>query len=184
MNLPLSLKKLIFLFLIFFGIQLNPSDAQTPLEGATATSTIFIFIRHAEKAETKSGLSPKGIERASVKLPLFLKKLHLSPTLIYSSTVLRAQSTKSFFIKNFYTPNTLPQTINYNPSQWKTLIKPFQSIEHQTVLVIGHTDTTPALVNEEIKERKYSNLKENEFNHIWIIERQDSGKIIENHLSY
>ena len=39
----------------------------------------------------------------------------------------------------------------------------------KTIIIAGHSNTTPALVNLLIKEKTYSNLDESVYNQLWIV---------------
>ena len=119
--------------------------------------TTIILIRHAEKLSdgTKNpDLSPEGKERAQI---LKNKFANSGITSIYSTPYKRTMNTVA--------PLSEALGIDvqeYNPSE-KTFI---QSIYRQnkgtTILVSGHSNTTPFAVNSLIGEQQYKDIEHEE----------------------
>jgi broad specificity phosphatase PhoE len=53
----------------------------------------------------------------------------------------------------------------------------------KTILVVGHSNTIPALVNLLIGSAKYANLADTEYDKIWIL-RFENGKYTETQFQY
>jgi broad specificity phosphatase PhoE len=144
-------KLLVFLFL--FGFQIHFGQNKT---------TQYYFIRHAEKADSSKNpdLSEKGLERAKEWQMLFSE---LSFDAIYSTDFNRTiQTIKPISVKqnkNFSLYN--PKTIDIEAFKKETFGK--------TILIVGHSNTIPNMVNQIIKENKYSDIEENQFGNLYIV---------------
>ena len=126
-----------------------------------------ILLRHAEKdlsegADTANPeLSAAGNARAQ-KLVEIINKYQ--PDAIYSSDYIRTRATarplarKRRMMIQIYDPRNL--------NQMRDLI---ESGKIKRIVVVGHNNTTPALANLLLKEDKYKNLAESEYDKIWII---------------
>ncbi len=126
-----------------------------------------ILLRHAEKdisegADTANPeLSAAGNLRAQ-KLVEIINKYQ--PDAIYSSNYLRTRATvrplarKRRMMTQIYDPRNL--------NQMRDLIV---SGKIKRIVVVGHSNTTPELANLLIKQDKYKNLAESEYDKIWII---------------
>jgi|TARA_B110000908_G_C10266759_1_gene464793 2,3-bisphosphoglycerate-dependent phosphoglycerate mutase len=66
----------------------------------------------------------------------------------------------------------------YNPTFLKidSLIK---KDKHKNVLIVGHSNTTPFLVNEILNESKYQVISENLYNEIFIVKINRKGEVID-----
>jgi len=144
-------KLLVFLFL--FGFQIHFGQNKT---------TQYYFIRHAEKADSSKNpdLSEKGLERAQEWQLLFSE---LSFDEIYSTDFNRTiQTIKPISVKqnkNFSLYN--PKTIDIEAFKKETFGK--------TILIVGHSNTIPNMINQIIKENKYSDIEENQFGNLYIV---------------
>ena len=144
-------KLLVFLFL--FGFQIHFGQNKT---------TQYYFIRHAEKADSSKNpdLSEKGLERAKEWQMLFSE---LSFDAIYSTDFNRTiQTIKPISVKqnkNFSLYN--PKTIDIEAFKKETFGK--------KILIVGHSNTIPNMVNQIIKENKYSDIAENQFGNLYIV---------------
>jgi hypothetical protein len=52
-----------------------------------------------------------------------------------------------------------------------------KQLSGQTIIIAGHSNTAPDLVNQLLNEKKYASLNENEFGKIWIL-TVNSGKVL------
>ncbi len=137
--------------------------------GYSQTTTI-ILIRHAEKDTTAPGstmmkadppLSIAGIKRAE-RLPDILKDYQ--PDSIYTTNYVRTKATIEPLAKKYkITP------ILYDPKELGSLAEKLIHSNGKTVVVAGHSNTTPMLVNLILKENKYANLEDSVYNQFWII---------------
>ncbi len=126
-----------------------------------------ILLRHAEKDVSENAdtanpeLSAAGDLRAQ-KLVEIINKYQ--PDAIYSTDYIRTRATvrplarKRRMMTQIYDPRNL--------NQMRDLI---ESGKIKRIVVVGHNNTTPALANLLLKENKYKNLAESEYDKIWII---------------
>lgn len=168
-------KILIVVSILMFGIcELN------------AQQTIYYLVRHAEKDTSAAGakmmqanppLSEKGIQR-SARLASLLEKEHID--YIFSTNYIRTQSTAAPLATKigkeiqFYEINkgtVFSDAIQQMPYLGKTL------------LIVGHSNTIPPLVNALIKTNKYQNLSDNEYGFLYKV-TIESGQIKDTVMMY
>jgi broad specificity phosphatase PhoE len=135
-----------------------------------AQKTTYILIRHAEKDTTAAGsttmnanppLSKIGENRA-VKLINALKDYKVDS--IYSTNYLRTTSTVQPLAQKFK-----KEILVYNPKDLKIFAEKLLQEKNKTFVIVGHSNTTPALVNMLINKEKYKPLDESVYNKIFII---------------
>lgn len=146
------MKKSIVL-LLFFWIQVTLGQN---------TITQYYFIRHAEKADSSKNpnLSEKGLERAQQWKILFSK---IDFDGVYSTDFNRTLLT----IQPIVADNNRLLKI-YNPKMMD--VEAFKKETHgKTILIVGHSNTIPNMVNQIIKENKYTDIEENQFGNLYIV---------------
>ena len=146
------MKKIIVL-LLFFWIQVTLGQN---------TITQYYFIRHAEKADSSKNpdLSEKGVERAQEWKALFSE---INFDAVYSTNFNRTLQT----IQPIVAGNNQLLKI-YNPKMIDVeLFK--KETQGKTILIVGHSNTVPNMVNQIIKENKYVDIAENQFGNLYII---------------
>ena len=139
----------------------------------------FIILRHAEKDTTVAGsqmmqadppLNAKGQERAASLIQAF-KKYKIDK--IYSTNYNRTKST------------VLPlanaiglSIINYDPKQLKSFAEELKAeVNHsKTILIVGHSNTSPRLVNMLLGKDEYKDLDESVYNQYWIVKLNGQKK--------
>ena len=155
----------------------------TVMTGNTQTST-FILMRHAEKDTSTQGstsiqadpkLSPQGEARAA-RLPEVFKTF--SPDFIYSTNFIRTRSTVTPLAQK-----TGKAILIYDHRNLKGFADELLKMEGKTVVVAGHSNSTPMLVNLLIKENKYTNLDESVYDTYWIVTVKD-GKAEAKQMKY
>lgn len=126
--------------------------------------TRIIIIRHAEKNDdgTKNpSLSAEGKLRAE-RLNKMLNEFKIDK--LYATPYARTTET----IQPIATERKLE--INKYSASDKDFSKNTISNERgKTIVIAGHSNTCPALVNTLIKEEKYKELDENEYGKLWIL---------------
>lgn len=147
------------LLLIFFllGMAISPALGQSDL-------TTFILVRHAEKANNdprNPSLSEEGMKRAD-KLSQVLAANEISA--IYSTPYKRTQTTVEPVAKikgltvenyNFQSPTFIQEMLDKHKGG--------------TILVSGHSNTTPMVANKLLGEEKFAQLDESEYGKIFIV---------------
>lgn len=147
-------------------------------------TTTFILLRHAEKDTTVQGsttmqadppLSADGKARAA-RIPEVLKAYH--PDMIYSTNFIRTKSTVTPLSEK-----AGKEIQVYDHRNLKAFADELLKQEGKTIVVAGHSNTTPILANFLIKENKYKPLDESIYNQYWIITIKD-GKVESQVLTY
>ncbi len=138
--------------------------------GAFAQTSTYILLRHAEKDTSAAGstmmkadppLTQQGLARAEKLLTVLAA---YSPDAIYSTNYTRTKSTVTPLSKKF---NKEIQV--YEPKDLVIFSEKLLQEKGKTIIVAGHSNTTPQLVNLLIKEKKYANLDESVYNQLWIV---------------
>ncbi len=156
------MKNIIFLLFLLFFFTFAVSDLFAQHRKLTV-----ILLRHAEKdvsegADTANPeLSAAGNLRAQ-KLVEIINKYQ--PDAIYSSDYIRTRATVRPLARKRRMMTQIYDLRNLN--QMHDLIV---SGKIKRIVVVGHSNTTPALANLLIKQDKYKNLAESEYDKIWII---------------
>jgi 2,3-bisphosphoglycerate-dependent phosphoglycerate mutase len=159
-------KHLLLLFIVLISCTSNIKKEET------AATTTYYFIRHSEKVRTDtSNKNPKlnevGLERAK-KWAEYFKNIPLDA--VYSTNYNRTMQTSKPTAES-----KKLAIINYNPRNMYDSI--FQkNTEGKTVLVVGHSNTTPAFVNKILGEKKYKDIDDNDNSSLFIITITKEGK--------
>lgn len=128
-------------------------------------TTTYYLIRHAEKDRTnKSNKNPdlniKGKERAE-NWAVYFNDIDFDA--VYSTKYNRTIQTATPTAKN----NNLTLQY-YNPS--KMFSAEFQkATKGKTVLIVGHSNTTPFFVNKIINEKKYIEIDDSDNSKLFIV---------------
>ncbi len=139
------------------GRRLNIPYAKDP------NSTLLILVRHAEKLSGDDpNLAPPGVRRAFLLSDILL---NLPLETVYTTNFKRTKQTAQ--------PTALRHNVpmkQYEPSNLVTLAyKLTTRYKGKAVLVVGHSDTTPELLNilagKEIVER----IPEYEYDHLFVM---------------
>lgn len=127
--------------------------------------TVYYLIRHAEKDitnpnERDPNLTKTGLSRAK-KWSEVLKYVHFDA--VYSTNFIRTKLTASPTAKannieiTIYDPNTV------NIKTFKTKNK------SKTVLIVGHSNSTPSFVNNLLDKSKYEKIDESVYGNLYIV---------------
>lgn len=126
--------------------------------------TRIIIVRHAEKNDdgTKNpSLSEMGksrAERLGKMLSEFkIDKLFSTPYARTTETLLPIATSRKLEINN------------YNPGDKSFATNLLNTVKGQTIVIAGHSNTCPDLVNTLINDAKYKNLDESDYGKIWIV---------------
>ena len=141
------------LLILAFALQLSNIQAQ---------SSTYYYIRHAEKIDNSENpdLSEKGKIRAENWNKIFSETKFDS---IYSTDFKRTIQTITPIL---------------NSRKLKPIIYVYKNIDlelfksetrNKTVLVVGHSNSTPEFVNKLIKEKKYEKIDETVFGNLYIV---------------
>ncbi len=153
------MKKLLKLVIVLFFA--TTAFSQTTDENAI---TKIIIVRHAEKADdgTKNPpLSDEGLQRAE-RLSSILSDLKID--LLYATPFLRTNQTLTPLSKNFGIAIE-----SYEASDATFAERLLQKNKGKTIVIAGHSNSSPTLVNRLIKKEMYQKLDESVFSKIWIL---------------
>lgn len=146
---------LIILFSLFCAVNTSAQEA--------AVSKI-ILVRHAEKATDDPrdpSLSEKGKQRA-VLLAGLLKDVPVDA--FYATPYKRTTETISVLA----TANG-KEISKYNPMDKKGISALVQAGKGKTIIIAGHSNTIPPLVNSLIGKEEYPLMDDNDYGKIWIL---------------
>ena len=128
-------------------------------------TSVYYFIRHAEKDRSDStnknpSLTLQGLERAN-KWALFFKDKNIAA--VYSTNYIRTQQTAL--------PIAKEQNIEIISYTAKELIseKFIANNKGKNIVIVGHSNTTPELVNSLLGERKYKDIADSENNNLFVV---------------
>jgi len=158
---------------VLFGLTTSCKDKVTSV--TKNKSTTFYLIRHAEKDrsnldEQNPNLTTKGMDRAK-HWALYFDSIPLNS--IYTTSYNRTKQTITPVsnIKKIKPQIYLPNKINI-----QEFIK---SNYGKNVLISGHSNTTPAMVNKLINEQKFSDMLDSDNESLFIVKIIDSDINVE-----
>ena len=140
---------------------LNQQEVKNNVEHEVST---IILIRHAEKedATTKDpSLSEKGKERAEALVQLFND---ISIDAFYATPYKRTTETITPIAKA-----KGKEVLSYNPSDKNSIAEMIQSGKGKKIMIAGHSNTIPPMVNDLIGKNEFTTMDENEYGKIWIV---------------
>ena len=143
-----------------------------------AQTTIYL-VRHAEKAKNKSRdpqLTPAGKARAQT-LKKLLKKEKIAA--VYSTNTIRTMETG----RPVAQANGV-KVQSYNHRDQEFLAEVLQKHPGKTVLVVGHSNTVPALLNRLLREDRYKNMDEAVYDNLVKITQRKDGKLDVAHIKF
>ncbi len=133
--------------------------------------TTFILVRHAEKMVDGSKdpeLSEAGKKRAEA---LAMQLAQTKMDAIYSTKFKRTEMTAAPLAK------ALSMTIqNYDGAKMEEIDAMLQKHAGGTVLVVGHSNTTPAIINYLTGKLEYKNFEDSDYGNMVIISVFEKGK--------
>jgi 2,3-bisphosphoglycerate-dependent phosphoglycerate mutase len=149
-----------------------------------AQTTTIILLRHAEKDTSLPNATmmkadpplTKAGEARAVQLLSVLKDF--KPDIIYSTNYIRTKATVTPLAQKF-----AKDIVVYNPNDLIAFAEVLRMQKGKTIVVAGHSNTTPALVNALLKEKKYESLPDSVYNKFWIV-TIDGDKITDKLIEY
>ena len=153
------MRKAIYFLIGLMAIFFNRSNAQS------GTETVQVFImRHAEKEPADNpdpALSVAGKQRAE-RLAALLKDVPVDE--LYATEYKRTMQTLA--------PLAEAKQLkinNYNPGQLGDLASSLSAKKGKHIVIAGHANTSPELVNLLLQEHRYNALAEDDFGKVWIL---------------
>ncbi|WP_282081168.1 SixA phosphatase family protein [Aquimarina algiphila] len=128
-------------------------------------TTTYFFIRHAEKdLSDPKNRNPKLTDEGNARAENWAKMLvDTTIDMIYSTDYIRTQKTAEPIAKSKNLQVTLYDPRNLNDPDFQ------QKTKGKTVVVVGHSNTTPAFVNKIMGKEKYSAIDEKVYGKVFII---------------
>lgn len=122
------------------------------------------LVRHAEKADDSKDpdLSPIGAKRAT-QLEQILSNKGVDK--IYSTNYKRTKQTGTPLAERINTTIEI-----FDPSDLPKFAQNMGQAAAGTYLIVGHSNSTPTLVNEILKEEKYTRLDHEEYDKLFIVD--------------
>jgi len=166
--------------IIFKGVQdgyvLSEGGKKINIENYDDPNGItFFIVRHAEK-ETGSDdppLSEIGNKRAK-RLAELLS--HVPIKLATSSNFLRTTQTANPFVRKAYEKNSDIEISVYNPNDLGFFFNDIlEERKGQKILVVGHSDSVPALLNLFLDKEVYKEIPETEYNNLYVVTYRGKG---------
>lgn len=157
------MKRLLFFAIIVLTCS-HSSFAQEKL-------TTFVLIRHAEKADDGTrnpGLTAEGEARAERLMELF-KNADIAA--IYSTPYKRTQSTVAPLAKAVSL-----EVKDYTPRGTGFINEIMKDHAGGTIIVSGHSNTTPFVANALLGNKQFAQLDESEYNKIFVVTISEVGK--------
>ncbi len=164
----ISISKVYLFVLIAVGIvSCNNKDTQIKADPVVST---FYLIRHAEKDRTDATnsnpeLNQDGLGRA-IKWAEIFEPIDLD--IIYSTNYERTSMTAA--------PTSIKKDINityYNPSDIDIEALKSENLS-KDVLIVGHSNTTPVMVNKLLGYEKYESMDDTDNSSLFIVRIIDS----------
>jgi len=158
-----SLLTCILLLLLSCSVERNLSQQEKN------TSTIYL-VRHAEKMDDSKDphLSEEGKQRAR-SLVTVLKDSAIST--VFSTDYKRTRQTAAPVSEAMNLTTEL-----YDPRDNSPLIRKLEMLSGGNALVVGHSNSTPALVNQILGIEKYESLGHEEYNKLFVLKCDASFK--------
>ena len=163
-NLNKMIKK--FLPLAYLLLIIGTACAQEKKEATT-----LILVRHAEKVDDGTrdpALSAAGKERAQVLIEL-LRETPIEA--IYSTPYKRTRET----VEPLAHAKGISVT-EYKPHDWDVLKKIVDENKGKTIVMVGHSNTTPWVANVLLgEEKKYPDWKDDDYDNVLIVSEFGDG---------
>lgn len=126
-----------------------------------------ILLRHAEKdlSEGADTANPELSAAGKLRAERLIKAVNkYRPDAIYSTNYIRTRATVTPLARK-----NRSMILMYDPRNLNQMRDLILSGKLKRILVVGHNNTTPALVNLLLKEDKYKQLPESEYDKIWVV---------------
>ncbi|NKI32540.1 phosphoglycerate mutase family protein [Croceivirga thetidis] len=164
-KIPVALTKyVLFASLLFWGnwCQNTMQDMENRQEGLATT---FYFIRHAEKETANKNdrnpdLTNVGIERSNKWAGIFE---FIDLDAIFSTNYKRTRNTA----KPIAVSKNLPvERLNYPEIPYDSLLSVYKG---KQILFVGHSNTTPEMVNYLLGSDVYAQMDENDYGSLFVV---------------
>lgn len=159
------MKSIHLIFIALFCLSLSCKKNNEPKTPVMTETTTYYFIRHAEKDRTDpSDKNPHLTEIGKARAIHWSNNLsEVKFDAVYSTDYNRTKetaqptATKNHLDLTIYDPNTMDVT---------SFMK---DTKGQTILIVGHSNTTPAFVNKILGKNKYQDIDDNNNGNLYIV---------------
>ncbi len=144
--------------------QQQEASRQQIKPGSESQVSAIILVRHAEKGEDGTAdpsLSGKGQQRADL-LAHLLKDVPVDA--FYATPYKRAIETIAPLAKA-----QGKEVLTYNPADRSSIAAMIRAGKGKRMVVAGHSNTVPPLVNALIGKNEFSNMEEQDYGKIWFL---------------
>ncbi len=175
MKKPCQILLLIFVYLASFTLTVAAQKD---------SSTTIILVRHAEKDTSVAGSTtmqadPPLLAAGKIRAEKLVELLKSYPIQsIFSTKYNRTRSTAIPIAAKLGVDIQI-----YDPSKQADLASLLKSWKGKTILIVGHSNTIPGLVNLLTGSSNYPNLSDNEYDKIFLV-RLDGVKSSYQQISY
>ncbi|MEX0608316.1 MAG: phosphoglycerate mutase family protein [Balneolaceae bacterium] len=171
------MKQLLLLIILLFSAR----SVYAQQANSTSDSTTIILVRHAEKLDDGTNnphLSEDGLLRAERLKEILYGNYPIKA--VFSTKYHRTQETATP-IATALEHEILVYDLS-NPSEFlQSVIENYAS---QTVLIVGHSNTTSYFANILLGQQKYEKIDEADFGNIYVVKAVGLGKALEKHSTY
>ncbi|MEL6925165.1 MAG: phosphoglycerate mutase family protein [Bacteroidota bacterium] len=130
-------------------------------------ATVIYLVRHAEKK--KDGKDPELTSVGQQRATRLLKILqNTAIDAVYSTKYLRTIQTAEPLAQLKQVP-----VLDYNPRELATFAERLKQMKGKRVLVSGHSNTTPSLVNLLIGNEVYKQIDESDYDNFYVVSLMD-----------
>ncbi|MBN4084738.1 histidine phosphatase family protein [Flavobacteriaceae bacterium AH-315-B10] len=161
--------------LILTILIISPTFSQETIEVKenTLETTTYYFIRHAEKDRSdvtnkNPNLIQKGIFRAA-KWSYVLE--HVKFDAVYSTDYNRTKQTAQPTAEKNNLEITIYNSSGFNSEEF------IKNTKGKTVLIVGHSNTTPMFVNAVIGNQKYKSIDDSNNANLYIVTISSTGEV-------
>lgn len=156
------------LVLVLLVLAIYPEGVFAQPSGEMST---YIIVRHAEKVDDSRDpdLSEAGFARAE-KLAMMLASM--KPDVAYTTPFKRTRQTLEPTAKAFGL-----QLEEYDPRNAAPFVEGLKAMRGKTVLIAGHSNTAPGIVNALLGEERFNDLEDHQYDRLWIVQRFASGEV-------
>lgn len=166
--------KKITLYLILF-LLISSCGNEPKKEAKAEIITTYYLIRHAEKdrsnpSDRDPALSEAGLKRAE-NWNIYLKDVDFD--MVYSTDYKRTKQTAMPIAQRIGKEISLYDPRDMASDEFMTITK------GKTVLVVGHSNTTPVLANKLSGENKYDMIADSNNSNLYIITLSEDGVLSE-----
>jgi broad specificity phosphatase PhoE len=164
--------RITYSLLLFSGLLVGCSSGSAEAQSTEAESTVIYLLRHAEKDDAAGDdppLLPAGEDRAQ-KLAEQLAEQKISA--VYATAYVRTQATAR--------PLARTQSLDITPypadaSPDRQVADWLERHRGQTIVVVGHSNTIPGLVNALIDERRFNDIDESVYDRLFKVTIASDG---------